>query len=60
YVSLEKQLAIFLYSCMIGLTIQHVGEQFQRSNDTISCYFHKMLVIFLSNLFYQKYITFPT
>jgi len=36
YVSLEEQLAIFLYSCVTGLTIRHVGERFQRSNDTIS------------------------
>jgi len=38
YVSLEEQLAIFLYTCVTGLTIRHVGERFQRSNDTISRY----------------------
>jgi hypothetical protein len=36
YVSLEEQLAIFLYTCVTGLTVRHVGERFQRSNDTIS------------------------
>jgi hypothetical protein len=36
YVSLEEQLSIFLYMCMTGLTIRHVGERFQRSNQTIS------------------------
>ena len=36
YVSLEEQLAIFLYTSVTGLTIQHVGERFQRSNETIS------------------------
>jgi hypothetical protein len=36
YVSLEEQLAIFLYVCVTGLTIRHVGERFQRSNATIS------------------------
>jgi hypothetical protein len=36
YVSLEEQLAIFLYMLVTGLTIRHVGERFQRSNDTIS------------------------
>ena len=36
YVSLEEQLAIFLYMCVTGLTIRHVGERFQRSNDSIS------------------------
>jgi hypothetical protein len=40
YVSLEEQLAIFLYSCVTGLTIRHVGERFQRSNDTISRYIY--------------------
>ena len=37
-VTLEEQLAIFLYICVTGLTVRHVGEQFQRSNDTISRY----------------------
>jgi hypothetical protein len=36
YVSLEELLAIFLYTCVMGLTVCHVGERFQRSNDTIS------------------------
>jgi len=26
FVSLEEQLAIFLYTCVTGLTIRHVGE----------------------------------
>ena len=29
YVALEEQLAIFLYMSITGLTICHVGEQFQ-------------------------------
>ena len=36
YVSLEEQLAIFLYTSVTGLTTRHVGERFQRSNATIS------------------------
>lgn len=36
YVSIEEQLAIFLYMAVTGLTIRHVGERFQRSNETIS------------------------
>ena len=36
HVSLEEQLVIFLYACVTGLTIRHLGEQFQRSNSTIS------------------------
>jgi hypothetical protein len=36
YVSLEEQLSIYLYTCVTGLTVRHVGERFQRSNETIS------------------------
>lgn len=38
YVSLEEQLTIFLYACVTGLTIRHLGKRFQRSNETISKY----------------------
>jgi hypothetical protein len=36
YVTLEEQLAIFLYTSVTGLTIRHVGERFQRANWTVS------------------------
>ena len=36
WVSLEEQLAIFLYTCVTGLPVRHVGECFQRANSTIS------------------------
>ena len=36
YVTLEEQLAIFLYTSVTGLSIRHVGERFQRANRTIS------------------------
>ena len=36
HVPLHEQLAIFLYTCVTGLTTRHVGERFQRSNGTIS------------------------
>ncbi|KIK16333.1 hypothetical protein PISMIDRAFT_47702, partial [Pisolithus microcarpus 441] len=42
-----------------GLPIRHVGEHFQRSNDTISRYFHKMVAVFASEPFYSKYILLP-
>ena len=35
-ITLEEQLAIFLYRCVTGISVRHAGEQFQRSNDTIS------------------------
>ncbi|KIJ11458.1 hypothetical protein PAXINDRAFT_37254, partial [Paxillus involutus ATCC 200175] len=42
-----------------GLTVRHVGERFQRSNDTISWYFRKMTIIFSSAPFYTKYVHMP-
>ena len=36
HVSLEEQIAIFLYTCVTGLSVRHVGERFQHSNSTIS------------------------
>jgi hypothetical protein len=36
YVTLEEQLAIFLYACVTGLKMPHLCERFQRSGNTIS------------------------
>jgi hypothetical protein len=36
YMTLEEQLAIFLYTSVTGLSIRHVGERFQQANGTIS------------------------
>lgn len=33
---LEEQLAIFLYTCVTGLSLRHVCERFQHSCETIS------------------------
>ncbi|KAJ7050996.1 hypothetical protein C8F01DRAFT_939060, partial [Mycena amicta] len=52
HVSLEEKLAIFLYTCVTGLSVRHVGERFQRSNETISRYFHEMTNAFSSPDFY--------
>ncbi|KIK27134.1 hypothetical protein PISMIDRAFT_93515 [Pisolithus microcarpus 441] len=57
HVSLEEQLTIFLYTCVTGLPTRHIGERFQRSNDTVSKYFWKMVAIFASEPFYSKYIS---
>lgn len=38
YITLEEKAAIFLYSSVTGLSIRHVGERFQHSNETISRY----------------------
>jgi hypothetical protein len=37
-VTLEEKLAIFLYACVTGLTVWHLGERFQRANSTITKY----------------------
>ena len=36
FVSLEEQVAIFLFASVTGLTVQHLGESFQRANETIA------------------------
>lgn len=59
HVTLKEQLAIFLYTCVTGLSIQHVGERFQRSNDTISKFFMKILLTFSSPSFYAKNVYIP-
>lgn len=38
-VGVQEQIGIFLYMCVTGLSVRHVGERFQRSNETISRYF---------------------
>ena len=38
YLTLEEQLAIFLYTCVTGLSLGHVCERFQRSTETASKY----------------------
>jgi glycosylphosphatidylinositol transamidase (GPIT) subunit GPI8 len=38
YVMTEEKAAIFLYMSVAGLRFQHVGKQFQRSNEFISKY----------------------
>ena len=35
-VTLEEQLAIFLYTCVTGISIQHVSKWFQHVTDTMS------------------------
>ena len=49
YVTIEEQLSIFLYKCVTRLSIWHVGEHFQRSNDTIFQYVfsaHQLIATF--------------
>jgi len=36
HLTIEEQLAIFLYTCVTGLSIRHVSERFQRATETTS------------------------
>jgi hypothetical protein len=38
HVFLKEQLAMFLYTCMTGLSLRHVSERFQHANETTSRY----------------------
>lgn len=67
YVTLEEQLAIFLYTCVTGLTSEHVGERFQRTGETISRFVRCTLNIQSFNFLYAQvlsedgqYILFPS
>lgn len=56
FVTLEEQLAIFLYNCVTGLSLRHVAERFQRATETVSKYvyvnqFTIPLIIFMSDTF---------
>ncbi|OJA11827.1 hypothetical protein AZE42_11404 [Rhizopogon vesiculosus] len=59
HVPLEEQLAIFLYASVTGLSICHLGERFQRSNETISKYFKRILFAFSSPPIYTTYVRLP-
>ncbi|KIK19158.1 hypothetical protein PISMIDRAFT_48757, partial [Pisolithus microcarpus 441] len=44
---------------IMGLSIRHVGERFQQSNETVSRYFHKILFIFSLSPFYSTFVWLP-
>lgn len=59
FVTLEEQLAIFLYASVTGLSVRHLGERFQRSNETISKYFsyffnYRIFIHLLLYRYFQK------
>ena len=52
FVSLEEQVAIFLYASVTGLTVWHLGKRFQQSNETIAKYSNYLtLVLIIIHLF---------
>ncbi|KAJ7227007.1 hypothetical protein GGX14DRAFT_305495, partial [Mycena pura] len=42
-----------------GLSVRHVGERFQRSNETISKYFRRILLAVSTAPFYTTYVHLP-
>ncbi|KAJ3727452.1 hypothetical protein C8R42DRAFT_550407, partial [Lentinula raphanica] len=46
--------------CVTGLSVRHVGERFQRSNETISKYFREILFAVSSDPFYSHFVVLPT
>jgi hypothetical protein len=55
HVALEEQLAIFLYTCVTGLSLPHVCERFQRATATASKYVHSHLFIAIADLVCSRY-----
>ncbi|KAG2030934.1 hypothetical protein BDR03DRAFT_836450, partial [Suillus americanus] len=46
--------------CVTGLSVCHLGEHFQCSNDTISKYFKRILITFSSQPIYTTYVRLPS
>jgi len=55
FVTLEEQLAIFLYTCVTGLSLNHVCERFQRSMGTTSKSVLFFFYLFVANLVCYRY-----
>lgn len=53
-ITVKEQLAIFLYMCVTGLSVRHVGERFQRSNETISRYVSLLHSCFIQLKFFTQ------
>ncbi|GLB43878.1 putative nuclease activity [Lyophyllum shimeji] len=59
YVSAAEQLAIFLRMARTGASNRKMQERFQRSGDTISKVFHRILGYLTSPAFYNRYVKLP-
>ncbi|KAJ7309933.1 hypothetical protein DFH08DRAFT_757224, partial [Mycena albidolilacea] len=59
HINLDESAAIFLYTCVTGIAIDHVAEHFQHSYSTISENFRKILDILSGDEFYSKYVRLP-
>jgi hypothetical protein len=54
-VSLEEQLSIFLYASVTSLSVRHLGEWFQQSNDTISWWVNSKTKKHISSLYFSYF-----
>lgn len=59
HVSTREQLAIFLRIARTGQGNLEMQERFQRSGDTISKAFHRILNMLVSKEFYEVYVKLP-
>ena len=50
-VTSKEKLSILLYKRVTGLSVEHVGEHFQHSNDTISGYCFLLIFLIILTLF---------
>ena len=46
-IMLKEQLTIFLYTCITGLSIQHVSEHFQHAMEMTSWYVNLLIIEFI-------------
>ncbi|KAH9910649.1 uncharacterized protein BXZ73DRAFT_23121, partial [Epithele typhae] len=59
HVTKEEQLAIFLRLARTGLGQREAREQFQRSPETVSIVFNRILDMLVSPRFYHRYVKLP-
>ncbi|KIK78568.1 hypothetical protein PAXRUDRAFT_772594, partial [Paxillus rubicundulus Ve08.2h10] len=50
HVNIKEQLSIFLYSCVTDLSITHIGECFQQSNDMISRHYSALILLYFKRV----------
>jgi hypothetical protein len=58
-IAVNEMVGIFLYTVRTNQSIRQVAERFQRSNDTIHRYFHRVLQAILSDNFQSHFLHLP-
>jgi hypothetical protein len=59
YVTAEEQVSIFLRLIVYGMGNREAQERFQRSGDTISKAFHRVLELITNSSFYSTFVHLP-